>query len=97
VPGAPEIADYSCDDKELAVTIAEAMKPCVKSYSDDLFMLSRRFGPVLLRFGMWRSTVCTRRVVAVEEVPEAVVAAHTREVIEWDCHPLLAPEASDAA
>jgi hypothetical protein len=33
--------------------------------------------------------VCTRRVVRTEEVPEQVIAAHTREIVTWDCEPSL--------
>lgn len=49
-----------------------------------------------LDFNWPRREVCTRRVVGTEDVPEQVTPAHTREIVEWDCHPLLAavPEAS---
>lgn len=51
-----------------------------------------------------REEVCTRRVVGTREVveevadPEALAAVptvqvtRTEDIVEWDCHPLLAPE-----
>jgi hypothetical protein len=68
-----------------------------KEYSGDLFTLRKLFsGGLGLTFTLGREQVCTKRVTGTREVPETivpaqVVAAHTEEVVEWDCHPLLAP------
>lgn len=89
-PRWPEVQDSSCaDDKETAVRIAEALKPCIKAYDSSLFKLERLFGPVKLRFLFWRSAVCERRVVGTKEVPEITTPAYIQEITEWDCHPLL--------
>ena len=95
-PAFPEILHASVESKDEAVTIAAALKPCAKRYSDTLMELERTFGPIRLRFLFWREAVCERRVVGVKDVPERTVPAHTEEIVEWDCHPLLKPD-PDAA
>ena len=92
----PEFIHSAIDSKDEAVTIAEALKPCVKDYSAELFVLRRQFGPILFKALFWRNALCERRVVGVKDVPERTVPAHTEEIVEWDCHPLLKPDA-DAA
>ena len=92
----PEFLHASVETKEEAVTIAEALKPCAKQYNGGLFELHRLFGPIRLKFLFWREVVCERHVVGVKDVPEATVPAHAEEIVEWDCHPLLKPDA-DAA
>lgn len=94
------ISIYSRNTKEEAVEVLKALTPCKKDYSDDLFTISRSFGRVLLRFIFYRNVVCTRRVVGTQEVPEKftlekytpseLIPAHTEEIVEWDCDPILA-------
>ena len=94
------ISVFSKHTKEEAAKVLLALTPCKKDYSGDLFTLSRSFGHVRLKFLFVRSAVCTRRVVRTEEVPEEiipekvepeqVIAAHTKEIVEWDCDPILA-------
>lgn len=38
-------------------------------------------------FNVPRTTVCTSRVVGAEEIPAR--PACTREIVEWDCQPIL--------
>ena len=85
----------SVETKEQAITTARALGHCRKHYEDSLFIIERAFGCVPLRFLFWRSAVCTRRVVETVEEPEMIVPAHTREIVAWDCEPLLA-ETEDA-
>ena len=63
---------------------------------DALYGIRRTFGALRLQIIVDRAVVCTRRVVGIEEVPETVTPAHTREIVEWDCHSLLKAEAADA-
>lgn len=72
----------------------------VKEATDDYMIVTRRFGPVLTRVRRWRETVCVAKVVRteIEEIParDAIPAqpARTveREIIEWECPPVLAAE-----
>lgn len=70
-----------------------------KEYSGRDFRLKKIFsGEVVLSFSLNREQVCSKRVTGTREVPETVipakvVAAHTEEIVEWDCHPLLSPPA----
>lgn len=61
-----------------------------KNFQGNYLELVRKFGPIKIEFNINRELVCEKRVVEVVEVPEHVIAAHTREVVEWDCiDPLL--------
>jgi len=60
--------------------------------------ITRTFaGDVKLVYATDREEVCTRRVVGTETVevpdPDAPLVAIEREVVEWDCAPLLAKAA----
>lgn len=35
-----------------------------------------------------REAVCKKKVVGTEQVPEKVIPAHTKEIVEWDCEPV---------
>lgn len=74
--------------------IARALGSCEKVQEPDhnLFRLCRDFGSIRVEFITPLSEICTRKVVGTEAVPERVIPAFTREIVEWDCHsPLLAP------
>jgi hypothetical protein len=59
---------------------------------DSFFVLRGEFGNIEVQCMAPREQVCRRVVVGTEEVPEKVVPAHTKEVVEWECdEPLLAP------
>ena len=93
---------YATDSKENAEETMRALLPCKKKYDDSLFTLSRSFGPFTLHYVFMRNTVCTPKVVGQREVPlkvipprfepEKVIEAHTEDVIEWECEPVLAVE-----
>ena len=75
--------------KEDANVIARALGKSEKRYSSGLLYLGRDFGGERLEFCFDQSRVCEARVVRVEQVPERIIPAHTREVVEWDCAPIL--------
>jgi hypothetical protein len=77
------------DTKETVAAVAHALGSCEKEYSDTMFRLVKKFGPVRLVFVFWRTTICERRVVRTEWVPEKVTPAYEREIVEWDCGPAL--------
>lgn len=68
------------------------------------FQLKGRMRGVHVLVYAKREEVCTRRVVGTREVveevadPDALAAVptvqvtRTEDIVEWDCHPLLAPE-----
>lgn len=69
---------------------AKTMAPCEKTWEPDYLNLKRKFGRLVeLELSTNRRNVCERRVVGVEEVPERVIPASTREIVEWDCAPAL--------
>ncbi len=62
------------------------------SGADELVFEREGFGVTV-----GREAVCTRRVVGTEEVTIPAVEAkpartEVREIVEWDCHPILADE-----
>lgn len=76
--------------KDELATLARAFGESEKEFVDDGFYLRKRFGGTQLYAYTARQEVCERVVVGTEEVPERVIPASTREVVEWRCHePLL--------
>jgi hypothetical protein len=80
-----KIAKYATSQKGVLVT---------KNYDDKDFELKVTI-PSLdeemtfeLTYYVQRDAVCTKRVVGYEEVPEKVVPATKKEIVEWDCEPL---------
>ena len=62
---------------------------------DELMFVTRSFGGnVTASYHTDREEVCTRRVVGTETVevpdPDAPLVTVEREIVEWDCGPLLA-------
>jgi hypothetical protein len=98
---APSIATGALNTKEEAALVIRALGNCTKRYSGDIFVVGRKFGPIDMEFLFYRDKVCERRVVSVELIPEQFIEAHTipartKEIVEWDCHPILsAAEARD--
>jgi hypothetical protein len=78
---------------------ARLLAPVTKeTVGGDYFILRRKFGDfVRIDVTSAREKVCTKRVVRVEHVeaelrPAELIPAHDREIVEWDCPKLLAPE-----
>lgn len=65
--------------------IARAMGGFTKDHDGDYLMLVKDFGGVQLHVNFNSEQVCERVVVGTEEVPEKVVPAHTKEIVEWKC------------
>jgi hypothetical protein len=68
-----------------------------KTYTGDKLVLRRNADDLELLITVDRDVVCTRRVVGTETVAVPAVEAQPerteeREVVEWDCAPLLADE-----
>lgn len=62
--------------------------------TEDTLFIGRDFGGgVVLCYQAVRDEVCTRRVVGTETVmvpdPDAPLVEQEREIVEWDCHPIL--------
>mgnify|MGYP001587548157 FL=1 len=95
------ISVYGADEREEAVEILKALKPCRKNYDDEMFYIKRDFGPLTLSFVFYRAKVCVAKVVGqkvipevrepakVIEIPEKITPEHTEDIIEWDCSPIL--------
>ena len=100
------VSSFASDETpELAAQVAQAMGTFKKNYSDSIFTLTKSFGGASLQFLFYRNAVCTKRVVKTETVTEwvpdpaapKVEVTREREIVEWDCPPLLAREVSEAA
>lgn len=99
-PDAPLPGDVTlriaCEDtRDEVERVARLAAPCRKEINDNFFDLTKDIEGIELRFIFWRSTVCTRRVTGYVEVPEHTTAAYRREVVEWDCAPILGVEEAE--
>jgi len=72
-------------DEDTLGELARAMKPVKKERNDSYFMLAKDFGRVKLILNWARDSVCERVVTGTEEIPEQIIEAHTREIVEWIC------------
>ena len=73
----------------------KALGSCQKKYSDYYATASRMFGSIEYGVSVSRETVCTKRVVGTKTEPERYIPGYTVpeqqvDIVEWDCHPLLA-------
>ena len=87
--------------KEVFADLARRMGTLKKAYGDNFMWLKRDFGKyVRMTVSAERSTVCERIVAGTIDVPEHVlpareeilVEAHTEDIVEWRCPPILAPD-----
>ena len=78
------------DSKEELAAVARGLEKAEKGSSGEWYYL-RVTTPdgTQLDFNVSREKTCVRRVIGTEEVPEKVTPAYTREIVEWDCQPLL--------
>ncbi len=97
------VYEFKSENKAAAQKVARALGTFDKKLDDTFLKLQRDFGGISLRFVFYRKLVCQRRVVGTKTVtervpdPEAapppmVEVTKEREIVEWDCPPLLAPE-----
>jgi hypothetical protein len=99
----PYLFSYGASPQQLVeLAKAQGARETKKEYSGEQFVLVKEFsGDLQVRFSITREQVCRKVVREIIEVPETIepeqtipariIPAHTREVIEWQCHPLLAP------
>ena len=79
---------FSVNDEPALEQVVRALGTVEKfTVGNDMFGISRWFGPLLLRVIVDRGVACTRRVVGTEQVE--AIPAYVREIVEWDCRPLL--------
>jgi hypothetical protein len=99
-PGIPlpttDLLNVAVDTKEHAEAIVRSGGSCRKEFRGDSFYVTKEFGPLELRHYFHRDAVCTARVVGQEVIPEQhiearTIPARTIDLLEWDCHPILAP------
>ena len=76
--------------------VARAIGTCEKGADDNYFWLRKTFGTFKVEWNVSRNVACRRVVVGTREVPEQVIAAHTEEIVEWHCDPILAPLEKEA-
>lgn len=87
---------FGFDSKEDAASVIAALGSCRKEYTDNgLLYIKRDFGAgVVLSFVFSREQVCRKKVLGTEQIPERVIPAHEREIVEWECEPILAEESA---
>lgn len=91
-----------CTDKAAAALVVSTIPGTWERdelFDDEARWIQQR-GLITLDVSVKRDLVCERRVVGTETVTIPAVAAQperteTRDVVEWDCKPLLAPEPAD--
>jgi hypothetical protein len=86
----------------LAVVTKFAAKTsgAAKTYTSSDFELEIELdGCTTVRYVADREAVCTKKVVGYEDVPEKIVPASRKEIVEWECDPvsLLGRETEVAA
>jgi len=92
LPGIDKDKDYTESDMYLKLQI-----PYTETFNDEG---ETRTAFVQLTFHTARTNVCTKKVIGKKLVAEQVIpgfaarviAEHEEDVVEWDCHSLLAPE-----
>lgn len=94
----PYLFCYGASPRQLVeIARAQGAQETKKDYSGETFTLIKQFtGRLQVRFSISREQVCRKVVKGTREVPETVepaktIPAHTEEIVEWECHPLLAP------
>ena len=88
----PNLGIYTCNGRETAATVSRALGHAQKrtdGIDEELFVLHRDFGAVNLAFYFYRADVCTRKVLGTERVEAVLAPAYDREIVEWECEPLL--------
>lgn len=92
---------YSFGDASVPQVCADTMKAALKhgaeikkEYETSTFYLKMKFGHIQYKIMTMRNNVCDRKVIGTEEVEiktaiDWEVTTTTKDVVEWDCHPLL--------
>tara|TARA_B110001454_G_C12690559_1_gene422137 strand:+ start:749 stop:1171 length:423 start_codon:yes stop_codon:yes gene_type:complete len=95
---------WGWDGQDVPETMASAAKAGLgkadavkKDYSNSTMNLELVFGNLVFTIHCERDKVCVKRVVGTKTITKQVAVGGyenkevEEEVIEWDCHPLLAP------
>src|SRR5882762_2054563 len=97
-PCTNELTIFGASKEQIEIG-ARAFGKADKVYLSEHFQLRKPFGMGAWHIEFWspREVVCERVVVDTEEVdeqvfPEQVIPAHTKEIVEWRCSPILATE-----
>ncbi|KKK68287.1 hypothetical protein LCGC14_2945590 [marine sediment metagenome] len=78
--------DAFANSGEDIAEIARAMTPVTKGVVGNWYVLKRNFGnDVQLHVNFGRDAVCERIVIGTEDIPEKVIEAYTKEIVEWVC------------
>ena len=83
---------YSGATREAAELCAREMAPCRKEWGTETeggLHIKKTFNHLTLSAYFLSREVCERVVLGVEQVPEHVIPAHSREVVKWKCPPSL--------
>lgn len=86
------------DDRAELQAVARELGSAIKGFDDDSAWVSKKFGPVELRYYVSRNEVCERVVTGTREVVKQVPTAFeaqtvVEEIVEWRCDDsILAPE-----
>jgi hypothetical protein len=94
LPGDDTLTNYAVCTREHAESLIRGLGNCKKDYDETSFTISRRFGVLNVRFYFSRSEVCKKVVVGSriepeQIVPARVIPAHTVDVVEWECMPVM--------
>lgn len=65
--------------------IARRFGKATKEWGDYSFKITKKFGVHGVTAQVERESTCERKVIGTEHVPEYRVAAHEREIVEWEC------------
>jgi len=86
----PSIYIYGGTKTELRM-FARTMRSVKKSASDSSFSLYTPWQNNwrIEMYAQNREQVCKKKVVGTEEVPERTTPAYTKEIVEWECDPIL--------
>jgi hypothetical protein len=95
---------FSADDLARVARVLAAGAPVGtvrKIVTGDYAEVHRQFGTVDVQAYCARDEACTKRVVGTETVevpdPDAPTITIEREVVEWDCKPILGRDEANAA
>lgn len=78
-------------DRETFLDVARTVGKATKTFDKSFANLNVKItDDVTVQFYTYRTEVCERRVVGTREVEAQYAPAYVEEIVEWDCHPILA-------
>ncbi len=81
-------------NKDKFMKCAKLMGQCKKVPDKNFYTLRKNFGTINLDLNAYHNEICERVVVGTEEIPEKiipeqVIPASTKEIVEWRCPSIL--------